>query len=230
MNHLALSITNLSVQCGGKSILNDITLNIESGAFVGVVGENGSGKTTLLRTISGLVPFSQGEVLIFDRSIKEMSRREIAQSISFLPQKLSPFMPLSVKEFILMGRFVHVHSPRGYSSADFDAVHDVLSVLGIESLGERIYSELSGGEQQKVLIACSLVQGAQILIFDEPDSFLDQKQKSILFETFVSIQKQRALTLIVASHDLSRIKKYASTTILLREKTLEVFEESLIWG
>ncbi len=172
-----------NVNCGysQESILRDINLSFNTGEFWCILGANGIGKTTLFKTILGFIKTQSGEILIDDRYIYSLSNKEIAKFLSYVPQAKNYTLKYSVLDIVLMGRVNHIKQFSSPSKRDYEITELMLEKLGILHLKHCLYSELSGGEQQIVLIARALAQEAKFILMDEPASNLDfENQKRIL--------------------------------------------------
>jgi len=164
-----LSARGLTWRAGGRTILKSLDLDVFRGECLAVVGPNGAGKTTLLRCLTGLLRPEHGEISYGGRSLRALSRREIARRIAYVPQIRPETVPLAVEEVVLLGRYPHLSPFRlALNAEDFAAVHEALRVVGIEELRGRPVDKLSGGERQAVFIAAALAQEAELLVLDEP--------------------------------------------------------------
>jgi iron complex transport system ATP-binding protein len=168
------------------------------------VGSNGAGKTTLLRLLTGLLRPSGGELRYGDRPYTALSRRELARRIAYVPQIRPSRVPLKVEEVVLLGRYPHLSrlqiAPR---TADFAAVDEALTVVGIAGLRGRPVDELSGGERQAVYIAAALAQQAELLVLDEPTLHLDARHQHDLASLLLRLKSDADRTVVLATHDLN---------------------------
>lgn len=169
----ALEAHGVHFAYNGRVVLRGVDLAVAPGDMVSLLGANGSGKTTLLLLLLGLLRPDAGEVVLNGRPLRCYPRRELARQLAYVPQTHTVPFPYTVRDVVLLGRLPHtglVHSP---SPQDQAVVAKTLARLGIESLADRPYSEVSGGERQLTLIARALAQGARILVLDEPATGLD---------------------------------------------------------
>lgn len=164
---------NLSCGYGQQRVIDDISLSINAGEVIGLLGANGCGKTTLIKTILGLLPIQRGEVLLDGKNIKSWSSAQIARVIGYIPQMHTPPFPFQVLDVVLMGRTAHINPFSSPSKKDVRIAERALEMLDILYLRDRVYTEISGGERQLVLIARALAQEPRILIMDEPTASLD---------------------------------------------------------
>lgn len=170
---MELEFRNLSCGYGQRRVVEGISLNINAGEVVGLLGANGSGKTTLIKTILGLLPAQGGEVLLDGKNIKNWTSAQIARVIGYIPQMHTPPFPFQVLDVVLMGRTAHFKPFASPSPKDVKIAEQALEILNISYLRDRVYTEISGGERQLVLIARALAQEPRILIMDEPTASLD---------------------------------------------------------
>jgi zinc transport system ATP-binding protein len=213
---------NLSVHYGQTEALKDVSFEIEQGDFVGLAGPNGAGKTTLIKAILGLLPVSKGEIKLFGK-IKEKFNEW--GKIGYLPQKLSTInalFPATVNEVVMLGLLSQKKFPKKITASDQKKVIDILHELGISDLKNRMLSELSGGQQQKVLLARALVSVPQILIFDEPSTALDPESRESFFQLIQKLNKQKGIAIILITHDTGYIGQYANKLLYI-DKSLVYF-------
>ena len=163
------------VTCGydGTPVLSHVSFSLHAGEVCCVLGPNGIGKTTLFRSLLGTLPLLGGQVLLAGRDIAQMSRAEIARAVGYVPQAHTPPFPFTVADVVEMGRTAHLPAFSSPGRADRELSLQALNTLGIAHLQERLYTQLSGGERQMVLIARALVQQADVLVMDEPTASLD---------------------------------------------------------
>lgn len=184
--------------------LHNISLRIDAGAFVIVVGPNGGGKTTLLKLILGLLQPRFGVIRVLGQPPAQVRR-----CIGYVPQALSfdAAFPASVSDVVLMGR-VERHRFGPYRACDRQAVKDALNMVGLDDYGSRSFAALSGGERQRVLIAQALVTEPQLLLLDEPNANLDPAGAGLIYELLQELN--RRLTIVMVSHNLNMVESFAS--------------------
>ena len=210
---MRLQIKDLSFSYGSTQILKDISMELGSSTVLGIVGPNGAGKSTLIRCIDRILVPQHGTILLDGQEMKQMSSMEIAKKIGYVPQSISNTFPATVFDTVLMGRRPHL----GWRSSeeDIDVVLEVLTMLKIKYLAMRDFSEISGGQQQKVLIARALAQDAEILLLDEPTSNLDIRHQLEVMEILTKLVKKKGLSVMMAIHDLNLASRYSDRIILL---------------
>lgn len=213
---MKLELKNLSCGYRQRNVIDSISLGINEGEVIGLLGANGCGKTTLIKTILGLLPTHGGEVLLDGTNIKHWTSAQIARVIGYIPQMHTPPFPFQVLDVVLMGRTAHIKPFASPSPKDVKIAERALEMLSISYLRDRIYTEISGGERQLVLIARALAQEPKILIMDEPTSSLDfGNQIKVL-----SHIKQLAglnLAVLMSCHFPEHAFLYSTRVVLLNE-------------
>lgn len=207
MTHL--SVQNLSVTRGERSILQDISFAAEGGEFIGLIGPNGSGKTSLMRAMVGLLPH-QGAC-----SLSALSDNARARTVSWLPQKRDVAWPVSVQSLVMLGRHPHPTS----DAENAEAVRQALEEMELTPFARRPATELSGGETARALIARCLAQSTPILLADEPLAGLDMAHQLSVLELFRKRADNGAL-IISSIHDISLAARYCTRFILLGDQNL----------
>jgi iron complex transport system ATP-binding protein len=193
-----IEIDKLSFSYNGQPVLKDVSLKITGNEFTVLLGQNGSGKSTLMRVMAGLLPKYSGNVQIRGKDLHKMSSRDRARSIGFLAQQHKAVFPFTVKEVVLTGRAAYIGFVPG--KKDVQIAFEAIEKVGIEYLLNRVYSELSGGEQQLVMIARALAQQPEILLLDEPISHLDYNNQLRIISLIKQLVKQ-GITVAAVLHD-----------------------------
>lgn len=212
-----ISIQEASCGYNGKVILPDVSFSFQKGEAVCVLGANGVGKTTLFRTLLGLLPLLGGDILIEGSSLKKLSHRKLAKLVAYVPQAKSLSYQHPVEDVILMGRAQYIKTFDVPSAEDYSIVKEVMASLNISHMFGLPYSNLSGGEQQLVLIARAMVQGASYVLLDEPASNLDLANQGLLMQTINSLKEQGVGVLMI-----SHVPTHAFACC---EKTLIVYHD-----
>ena len=190
-----------NVTCGyeNNAVLSNVNLSFKTGEFWCILGSNGIGKTTLFKTLLGFIPLKSGEILIDGLDMASINGKEIAYCISYVPQAKSYSLQYSVLDTVLMGRACHIKQFSPPTDKDYEIAMKMLKKLEIDYLSGCMYSELSGGEQQVVLIARALAQEARFIIMDEPASNLDfENQKRIL--DVMKVLADKDVGIVMSSH------------------------------
>jgi iron complex transport system ATP-binding protein len=207
----AIRAERLSVVLGGATVLDDVSLDVEEGGFSVVLGPNGSGKTTLIRTLYRAIDPSAGTVEVFGRRIDAVPRRELARTLAVLRQEPELEFEFVVEELVMIGRSPHKGLFDGNGPEDRAIVREALELTDAAHLAGRLFSTLSGGEKQRVLLARALAQRPRILLLDEPTNHLDvQHQLDILARV-----KGLGLTVVAALHDLALADAFATDVVIL---------------
>lgn len=186
--------------------------------MVGLLGPNGVGKSTLLKTINRILPQEQGSVKVYQRDVAELTIRELARTMSYVPQSTHGAFPMSVVDVIVMGRMPYIGM--NITAEDKDKVFEALQLLELEKLAFKNINELSGGERQRVLIARSLAQNPQVLLLDEPTSNLDVKHQIETLNTLTKIIKKQQLIAIIAIHDINLATMFCDRLLLLKDRRI----------
>jgi iron complex transport system ATP-binding protein len=194
-------------------ILDGLNLVVEDSEVLGLVGPIGSGKTTLIKCIDKILK-PKGSILIDGRDIDTVSRTDLAKRLGYVPQSSSTPLATTVFDTVLMGRRPHI-SWR-VSDSDLDKVADILGLLHLEYLAMRDFSQLSGGQKQKVLIARALAQEPEVLLLDEPTSSLDMKHQLEVMETISSLVKEKKISAVMALHDLNLASMFVDKLAILK--------------
>jgi len=197
--------------------LEGIDFELKKAEIVGIIGPNGSGKSTLLKIMDGLLKIQKGEILLFNKPISRYRRGDIARHIAMVPQEETFRFSFLVSEVVLMGRFSHLGLFPFEGKEDLEIANQSMRLTGTLNLGPRSIHELSGGEKQRVLIARALTQRAQIILLDEPTSFLDIRHKVEIFELISYLTLTQGLSVIIISHDISLAAQYCHRMLLLNK-------------
>lgn len=209
----AVEIRNLSYRIPSKEILRDVDLYARKNQFVGLIGPNGSGKTTILRHIYRALPVESRCVMINGQDLKAMSFRSAAREVTVMRQENSSDFDYSILEMVLMGRSPHRKFYERDTEEDVSIARSALRFMGMEEQADQSFSTLSGGEKQRVLIARSLAQEADILVLDEPTNHLDVYYQWRLMEIISALQK----TVIAVFHELNLACAFCDVLYVLHE-------------
>lgn len=210
-----ITIKDLSCGYGKEIVLKDISFEVKTGQFLGLIGPNGSGKTTIIRAISGLLPPQKGIILIDRKAINRKRRRELATKVAVVTQSLEATPPFCVEEFVLLGRVPHWSRFQLLETRkDLEIAERAMALTGIGSLKERSMWELSGGERQLANLARALAQEPELLLLDEPTAHLDIGHQIQIMRLLGKLNKE-ALTVVAALHDLNLASLYCQKLVLL---------------
>jgi len=198
--------------------IKGISLEIGEGEFLSIIGPNGCGKTTLLETINGLLRISRGKVTIFGQDLR-LNSRNLRKHIGYVPQDFisEPSVPFLVKDVVLMGRYGKIGLLKNPEKEDYEIVEEAMQLVGVEKFANRPIGKLSGGEQQKVMIARAIAQEPKLLLLDEPFSNLDVDSKREISEKICKLHEERNLTTVMVTHDILSIPKICNRIIIMRQ-------------
>jgi iron complex transport system ATP-binding protein len=210
-----IRVQGLTIELGGRAVLDDIDLAVERGAWVSIVGPNGAGKTTLIRAIAGMAKPQAGVVEVAGVATRSISSRARARLLAVVPQ--APVIPAGVSaiDYALLGRTPHLAYFGRETEADVVACHEMLEQLGIAALAARAVETLSGGERQRVVLSRALLQGAPVVLLDEPTSALDIGHQQDVLELVEQLRHEHGLTVVSTMHDLTLAGLFADELVLL---------------
>lgn len=214
-NNIMVETVNLSAGYGKCEILHGVDFRAGRGQITTLIGTNGSGKSTLLRVILGFLPFRDGDVKIDGISLKTMSREALARKIAYLPQGKS-VPDISAERMVLHGRFPYLRYPRKYGAEDYRIAGAAMEQMGITEYADRQMSELSGGMRQKVYIAMALAQQAEVIVMDEPTTYLDIGQQ-LKFAEMMRRLSENGKTIILVLHDILLALKLSDRIAALQD-------------
>ena len=223
----AIRVTDLSFAYSGSVILRDVDIHIETGKLTFIMGQNGSGKSTFLKVLAGLLPYQKGSIKISGKESSELSFSERSKMTGFLNQSHKAVFPFSVGDVVLTGRagFINYIPKKN----DLEAAGQAMEKAGILHLINRNYAELSGGEQQLVMIARLLAQNPQILLLDEPTTHLDFTNQSHLLKLLKKLVEE-GLTIIAVIHDPNLAFLFGDDFLFVKDKkVIRADESSAAW-
>ncbi len=210
-----LKIEHLTVSYNTRRVLNDVSLNVQSGEIAALIGPNGAGKSTLIRAASGVIPIVGGQIHTNGDDFHSLSPMRRAKYLAVVPQAVSLPPAFTVWETVLMGRTPYLGFIGQTSPADEKIVRDALTRVHAFELAERRVGELSGGEAQRVLLARALCQSTPILLLDEPTTHLDMQYQVSLLELIRDLAHRDKLAVLIALHDLNLAARYADRITLM---------------
>jgi iron complex transport system ATP-binding protein len=210
-----LEIQSLSVGYGDRLVLRDVSLVVNAGEILAVVGPNGAGKSTLIRSVSGVIPLRGGKVLFAGKDLSGLPASQRARLLAVVPQAHQLPEAYSVYDTVLLGRTPYLNWLGQAGQSDHAQVRRVMDQADIISLSSRRVGELSGGEQQRVLLARALAQNAPLLLLDEPTTHLDLQHQSGLLNLVRKLAIEERLAVLMVLHDLNLAGLYANRVALL---------------
>jgi len=204
---------------GEKVVLKDVNLTLSTGKTTCVIGKNGAGKTTLFKSLLGLIPVLSGEILFDGKNVSQWSRRKFARMVSYVSQSRITAFPYSALDVVLFGRLAHLPSFASPRKKDVEIAEECLELLNISHLRDRVFTHLSGGEQQMVIIARALAQQPAFLVMDEPTANLDfSNQAKIICQ--VNALKNTSLGVLMATHTPSQAEMCHADVIVIHNGTV----------
>jgi iron complex transport system ATP-binding protein len=213
---MMLSADNLAFGYHGKPVGSGVSIDIRAGEVLCLLGPNGGGKTTLMKTLLGLLPPLAGTVRLDGEDVARWSRKRLARIVGYVPQAHAAFFPFAVSDIVLMGRSAHVALFAAPSRHDRAIAARALETLGIGHLHDRVYTEISGGERQLVLIARALAQEPRILIMDEPTASLDFGNQLRVLERIAALAASD-IAVVLSTHDPDHVFLCGDRVALLQD-------------
>ncbi|HEV7326700.1 MAG TPA: ABC transporter ATP-binding protein [Bosea sp. (in: a-proteobacteria)] len=211
-----LRAERLSIAYGRTTVVETLDLTIPARSFTALLGPNGSGKSTILRTLAGLLAPRQGAVLLDGRSIAHLPVKEMARRVGVLAQGPGAPEGLNVIDLVRQGRYPHRSLFARWSARDDAACDEALSLTGMETLRDCPLEHLSGGQRQRAWIAMTLAQETDIILLDEPTTFLDLAHQIEVMELIAALVEDRGKTVVAVLHDLNQTARYADHMVLLK--------------
>ena len=209
---------------GAPLVVDGVSLHLTSGAFVGILGPNGSGKTTLLRLLSGTRRPTAGRVLLGERPLSTLSRREVARKVAVVPQETELAFEYRAIELVLMGRHAHLSPFAMEGPDDLRIAREAMAATGTAHLADRLFHELSGGEKQRVVIASALAQiwsdtsasSPSVALLDEPTASLDLGYQLEIASVLQRLNEDHGVTLAISTHDLNLAASICHELVMMR--------------
>lgn len=218
-----LRIDNLSGGYYRKDIIKGLSLDINRGDFLVIIGPNGSGKTTFLRLLSRVLKLKEGNIFYQDQDITRMNLKEFCRSVAFVSQDIFTDFSFTVEELVLMGRIPHLARLQFETKRDIQIAQKMLALTDTLNLKDKRIDELSAGERQRVVIARALAQEPELLFLDEPTAHLDIGHQVQVLDLLQKLNQSRKLTIVMILHDLNLASSYANRIVLLDQG--RVFKE-----
>ncbi len=208
-----ISTENLNISYGNLDIVKDLNLDIPKGKITTIIGSNGCGKSTILKTIARIIQPKSGDIFVNNINIKDQSPKELAKAVAVLPQSPQAPSGLTVEELIAYGRFPHQKGFGKMRKEDNDIVTWALQSTGIEEFRDRPIEALSGGQRQRAWIAMALAQQTDILILDEPTTYLDLAHQLEILKLLEELNRKQGTTIVMVIHELNNAARFADHMI-----------------
>lgn len=216
---MTLHIKNLSFAYKkGFKILDDISISLEQGNILGILGPNGTGKTTFIKCINRIHEPLEGEIIFEDRNLRALKHEDVAKIIAYVPQYINTSFSMSVIDAVMMGRLPY--AKRSYSEDDKKIVFEVIRSMELEDFAFRNIRELSGGERQRVFVARALAQNPKMIILDEPTSSLDLHNQLFILRIIEKVAREKNITIMMTIHDLNLAAMFCDKILMLKNKKI----------
>ncbi|KMY53279.1 ABC transporter [Bacillus sp. FJAT-27231] len=214
----ALETKSLTLSYGDTIIIDELDLHIPKGEITVFIGSNGCGKSTLLRSLARLLKPKSGSILIDGETVSSLPTKEVAKRLAILPQ--GPIAPegLTVLQLVKQGRYPYQKWYRQWSEEDKRVIHHALRATGMEDLVDRLVDSLSGGQRQRAWIAMTLAQDTDIILLDEPTTYLDMTHQIEILDLLFELNEQEGRTIVMVLHDLNLACRYAHHLIAVKDK------------
>lgn len=212
-----LNISELSINIADKTLLSNISFQLPQGDYLCILGPNGAGKSTLLKALMGITAISSGEIKLNQQSLSQLSQKERARQVSYVPQAHGHQLNFTVIDFIKMARYAYHSAFSEWSQNDQHAFEHAISVTETEVFLYRQMSTLSGGETQRVMIAAALCQQSPLLLLDEPTSFLDPHHQVEVHHLIQDLNQQHGISIIEVSHDFNHAAQHSKHILALKQ-------------
>ena len=213
----ALEVRGLSYTYDRAPALADVSFGMREGEYLSVIGPNGAGKSTLLKCLNRVITGWSGEVAVFGTPSAQLSQRQIATMIGYVPQPGGRPMPFTVGEFVMMGRYPYLSPFTLVSREDRMAVTAAMCEVGVDHLAGRQVDSLSGGERQMAYIAAALVHGAKLLLLDEPTAFLDYRHHVESSALLRRLNRDQGVAVLAVTHDINHAMALSDRILALKE-------------
>ena len=217
MTATRLEADDLTLGYAGTDVVRALDLRVPTGAVTVVVGANACGKSTLLRGLARLLRPREGSVLLDGADIHRLPSRQVARTLGLLPQQPVPPEGVTVADLVGRGRHPHRGALGRWTARDEEAVTEALLLTGTLDLADRVVDELSGGQRQRVWIAMALAQGTDLLLLDEPTTYLDVAHQVEMLDLLADLNARRGTTIVMVLHDLNLSARYADHLVALRD-------------
>lgn len=211
-----LNVKELNAGYENKKIIEDLCLNIKKGEIVSIIGPNGSGKSTLLSCLTRYIKPMSGQIFLENENIYSKSIKEFSKKVAILAQHHSVTSNVTVRQLVSYGRLPHKKWYERQNQKDYEIVENAMKYTNILHYEDKFVNSLSGGEQQRVWIAMALAQTPDLLLLDEPTTYLDISHQLELMKLIHTINKERKITIIMVLHDLNQASEYSDKIVLMK--------------
>ena len=212
-----LRIEDLNLSYGDKPVVQNLNLRVKKGQVVSIIGPNASGKSTVLKSIAGIIKPVSGKIFIEEKDISKMDSKKLAQKVSILLQQNKTLDDMSIEELVYFGRYPHKKWFEGFEASDKKIIEEVMKLTNTFALRDKTLETLSGGERQRAWIAMALAQEPDILLFDEPTTYLDLAHQIEFLELVNRLNKETGVTVVLVLHDLNQAARYGNYLFAMKE-------------
>ena len=213
-----LEVGKLSAGYGNGFVIRDVSLAVEPGEFVAILGRNGSGKSTLIKAVQNLLENVEGTVRCAGENVFGLTPRQVASRIAYVSQMAEPAFEFTVEEIVRMGRFARQGRIEGSSAGDDAAVEAAMRLTEVDGFGGKPLSQLSGGEQQRVFIARAIVNRPRILFLDEPTVGVDAATQRGFYELLDLLNRGQGMTIVLVTHDIGIVDRHVNRVACLNRR------------
>ena len=203
-DNTVIDVEGFSFRIGKQEILRDVSFAVRRGEYVSIVGPNGAGKTTILKCLDRILVGGSGRIEICGQALASYSRKQLARLIGYVPQADGRVFPYTVEQFVLMARYPYLSPFSSVSREDRQAVGRALALTDTSRFAQRRLDTLSGGERQEVFLAAAIAQGTEILLLDEPTTFLDYRHQDKIQTLLARVRGEAEVTIVAVTHDVNR--------------------------
>ncbi|BAL82882.1 putative iron compound ABC transporter ATP-binding protein [Selenomonas ruminantium subsp. lactilytica TAM6421] len=235
VQEIVLQADHLRLEYGRQLVAEDLSLTIRRAQITAIIGPNGSGKSTLLKAMARLLPPAAGRLTLLGKDLWQLSEKQAAQKIAFMPQSAILPPDLTVAEVVRMGRLPHRSFWSSFQAADEEICQQVMELTGLTSYAQRPLGSLSGGERQRARLALALAQQPEILLLDEPTTYLDIRHQLELMNIVQELHRSLGLTVLMVLHDLNQAVRYSQRLVALKKgriiadgPVVDVFDSELV--
>ena len=214
---MPLKVENICVSIAKNTILKDIACSFKKGEVTAIIGPNGCGKSTLIKTLARVLKPNNGKIFILDKNIYTLSSKEVAKRIGVLAQTNYLDEDINVYEFVSLGRYPYQGFLNKYTKEDFNIINQSLEIVDLKNLQNKKLSTLSGGQKQRCFIAMVLAQGSDILLLDEPTTYLDWYYQIDIINLIKTLSLTYKKTIITVLHDINHVLMCANNVICLKD-------------
>lgn len=213
-----IGLENITVAYGEKVILENLSIEINKGEFVAIIGPNGTGKSTLIKAITDIIDVKNGIITIDGRNNQKISRKDRAKMVAVVPQEFNIDFEFNAFDIVMMGRNPHQYGKDRNPTKDYEIVHEAMVMTNTWQFREQMFNELSGGERQRIIIARAIAQQSDVILLDEPTSHLDIHHQLEILELVRALNQEKKTTILAVLHDINMAARFSDRLILLNNK------------